>query len=106
MLKDKELELIGLYGEEYGVTTGRKRIVNYLNLNKLIESINLSGTNHIIISKTDILQKCHIYKYYYNSVLNTFENLDDMKNTINSHINSLCEVSSITYSNSPENIDL
>ena len=54
LLKNDELRKIGELGEEYGNTTGRKRIINYLNLDKLIKSINLSGTTRIIISKTDV----------------------------------------------------
>ena len=40
----KELLSIALEGIEYGVTTGRGRTVNWLNLDKLIDAINISGT--------------------------------------------------------------
>ena len=56
LLENNELKKIGQEGEEYGTTTGRKRKVNFLNLDKLIYSINISGTNNLIMSKIDILE--------------------------------------------------
>ena len=49
-------------GKEFGSTTGRKRIVNWLNLNKLIEAINISGVTKLIINKCDILEQINTYK--------------------------------------------
>ena len=39
---NEELKKIAEVGKEFGVTTGRGRIVNYLNLDKLIEAINIT----------------------------------------------------------------
>ena len=50
-------------GEEFGSTTNRKRGVNWLNLDKLIEAVNVSGTSHLVISKTDILQSPELNPY-------------------------------------------
>ena len=54
METDEILSKIGEVGKEFGSTTGRSRKVWWLNINKLIESINISGCTHIVISKTDI----------------------------------------------------
>ena len=49
----EEIDIVKV-GNEFGVTTGRKRRVNWLNMDKLIKTINFSGTTHFIISKVDI----------------------------------------------------
>jgi adenylosuccinate synthase len=79
---NKELKLIAEIGNEVGVTTGRGRIVNYLNLDKLIEAINISGCNNIVISKCDILEKVDIYKLFYKGQLLKYYNMDSMKKDI------------------------
>ena len=106
LLEDEELKIIGKLGSEFGVTTGRKRKVNWLNLDKLINAINISGTTHCIISKTDILEKAKLYKLYYNNTLQKFNSLNDMKSFINDKINNNCRyVDKIIYSNNVESID-
>lgn len=105
LLFDKDLEKIGKEGKEYGVTTGRKRKVNWLNLNKLIESINISGCTDIIMSKVDILERTSIYKLYYDNKLMVFTTIDAMKQYIVTKIKESCELyETITFSSSPETI--
>jgi len=60
--EDKDLEKIVNLGSEYGSTTGRKRLVNWLRLNHLIKSIKISGANRVIINKCDILEKVEKFK--------------------------------------------
>jgi len=60
--EDKDLEKIVNLGSEYGSTTGRKRLVNWLRLNHLIKSIKISGANRVIINKCDILEKAEKFK--------------------------------------------
>ena len=62
LLDDKELLLLANEGKEYGTTTGRRRKVNWLNIIKLGEAINISGTTHVIISKIDVLININIFK--------------------------------------------
>ena len=57
LLEDPILSKIGEAGSEYGVTTGRRRKVNWLNLDRLIKSINVTGCTHTIISKCDVLSE-------------------------------------------------
>ena len=105
LLENHELKKIGEVGEEYGTTTGRKRIVNYLNLDKLIESINLTGTTKIIISKVDVLNEVKIFKCYYKEELKDCVNMETMMNYIEKLILSNCSfVKSITFSDNKETV--
>lgn len=106
LFEDEELKIIGEIGSEFGVTTGRKRKVNWLNLDKLIKSINISGTTHCIISKTDILDRANIFKLYYNDKLETFKTLLEMKFFISEKIKDDCMyVDKIIYSDNVETIE-
>jgi len=49
-------------GKEFGSTTGRKRIVNWLRINHLKQAIKISGVTKLIINKCDILQDLNKYK--------------------------------------------
>ena len=82
LLNNKELLSIGDIGQEFGTTTGRRRIVNYLNLDKLIQAINISGTTHLIISKVDIVKKVNVFKYYYQGELITCDSLLCLKSDL------------------------
>jgi adenylosuccinate synthase len=106
LLDDKELLEIINNGQEYGTTTGRKRKVNWLNLNKLIEAINISGTTDLIISKIDVLENVNYYNLFYNNKLIKFSNMIDMtkyiSDTISLHCSTILE--NIHFSNNPYNI--
>ena len=105
LLDDPDLQKLGEIGEEYGSTTGRKRIVNWLNLDKLIKAINISGTTHLVISKVDIIEQLGVYKYYYNNQLINVDNSDIMQEEISLNIltNTLfCK--HIYFSNNPYSI--
>lgn len=105
LLDDPDLAKIGELGKEYGVTTGRRRIVNWLNLDKLVSAINISGTTNIIISKIDILEMTNVYKLYYNNELVTFANINNMRDYINNVLKQKCKMlDDIRYSNNPESI--
>lgn len=106
LFDSEELKIIGEIGCEFGVTTGRKRKVNWLNLDKLIKSINISGTTQCIISKTDVLYEAKIFKLYYNNILETFVSMDNMKSFINEKIYNNCKyVEKIIYSNNVETVE-
>jgi adenylosuccinate synthase len=105
LLENVELRQIILEGKEYGTTTGRMRKVNWLNLDKLITAINVSGCTDLIISKVDVLEKLGFYKLYYNNNLIEFNNMNDMKNYIIENLNNKCTLlDNITFSSSVENI--
>jgi len=107
---DKVLEDIINLGTEYGSTTGRKRLVNWLRLNHLVKAIKVSGTNKLIINKCDILEKVGKFKIILdnekegpNSIdFNSFEN---MKDFIKSYIYQNTEdISTITFSGNKSEI--
>lgn len=78
--QDNELNKIIELGEEYGSTTGRKRLVNWLNYGKLIQSINLSGVTKVIINKCDVLQNLGVFKMrnFFGTTIE-FSDFDQMK---------------------------
>ena len=82
LLDDTELLSLVDTGEEYGTTTGRKRMTNWLNLDKLISAIQISGTTTIIISKVDVVKLLDLYKLIHNKNLIIFETFIEMKNYI------------------------
>lgn len=97
---------IASVGEEYGTTTKRLRKVEWLNIDKLIEAINISGTNIIVISKLDILEKVNMYVYIYNGKYEEHSNKDDFVNSINNIIHEKCTyVCKIVYSNNPISVN-
>lgn len=94
---DEELSKIIDLGKEYGTTTGRKRLVNWLNFDKLKYAIQVSGTNKLIINKCDILEQLNIFKMrFYNPKDGprclSFINFDNMKNYIFNELKQYCDV--------------
>lgn len=103
--EDPELNMLIELGQEFGSTTGRRRIVNWLNLNKLIDAIKISGTNKLIINKCDILEKLHIYKLFQNNNLYKFNTLQSMESFIRNQLNhALSDPIDITFSGNKESI--
>tara|TARA_B100001057_G_scaffold378319_1_gene383671 strand:+ start:493 stop:1500 length:1008 start_codon:yes stop_codon:yes gene_type:complete len=103
--ENEELTLIAKTGQEYGTTTGRFRTVNYLNLDKLITALNISGTTHLIISKVDIIEKLDIYKLYHKNTLLSFDTIDDMLEKIQSSLlEETCILIKMIYSRNPDKI--
>jgi len=111
LLDDPILLKIGDIGQEYGVTTGRRRIVNWLNLDKLIKSVNLSGTTRLIVSKCDILEKLKSeipeqdLFIKFNDQMHSISKLEDYLIFVDNKVKSSCTlVSEIKFSSSPETI--
>lgn len=104
LFDDPELLKLADTGNEYGTTTGRRRKVNWLNLDKLVDAINISGANVIIMSKVDIVETLGIFKLYYSGKLMQFKNCEEMKQFIESTINEKCNINSFTFSSALEGI--
>ena len=103
---DKELEEVGKVGKEFGVTTGRKRKVNWLNLDKLCTAVKTTGTTHCIISKTDVLETVGLFKLFYKNKECSFDSLTNMKLFINKVLKQECDyLKEIIYSNNVETIE-
>jgi adenylosuccinate synthase len=88
-LYNKELNLIGDLGKEYGSTTGRRRQCNFLNLTSLIESLIINNCTHCIMNKVDILNEASIYKLYYENELVEFNSLIEIQSFISDKLNFL-----------------
>lgn len=86
LLEDKSLSKLIELGQEFGTTTGRKRIANWVNLDALIFAINKSGCNILYINKCDILKQLELYKAFYNSKLLSFNTLEEMQSFLSSKL--------------------
>jgi len=104
LLEDSTLLCIANTGEEYGVTTGRRRKVNWLNLVKLIDAINLTGATDVVMSKVDVIKEVGIFKLYDNHLIG-FDRIDDMTLYIDARLNESCPMlNTLKFSYSPERI--
>jgi adenylosuccinate synthase len=105
LLEDQELMSIVKAGGEIGTTTGRIRKTNWLNLDKLIVALNITGVTDIIISKIDVLEKVGLYKLFHNGDIICFENMVEMQTYITTTISGTCDyVKTISYSGNVEGI--
>jgi adenylosuccinate synthase len=105
LLEDPILSKLGELGQEYGVTTGRRRKVNWLDLDYLIRSINLSGTTELIVNKCDIMEQLGIYKIISNKEVLELKSIEEMQNLISFEIRKSCNlIDNIIFSSSPEDI--
>ena len=103
---DPVLNKIIELGGEYGSTTGRKRLVNWLNLDKLKKAILLSGCTELIINKYDVLQQVNEYKVIHGNELQNFKSFEDMKHYVMDTL-LMCsgsDLHDVTWSGSPEKI--
>jgi adenylosuccinate synthase len=104
LLEDPDLKSLADVGQEYGVTTGRRRKTRWLDLDRLIESINLTGTTHVVISKIDVLKEVGIFQLYHNKDLIKFESFDDWSDYVCTETDKCSLVQEVIYSSSPEKI--
>ena len=103
LLDDPVFAEIGEIGMEYGVTTGRRRKINWLNLSLLISAINMTGTTHLVISKCDVLENVGKFCLIEDDILVKFKSLSLMINHITSIIDEECDlIEEIRFSRSPE----
>jgi len=86
-------------GQEFGTTTGRTRIANWLRINHLIYAIKTSGTTKLIINKCDILEKVGVYKIITSPDENfdyiEFKSLKEMQDFIEHQITDHCGIKTI-----------
>lgn len=101
LLADPALSLIGEVGKEYGTTTGRRRKVNWLNLDKLIEAITVGGATHLVVNKCDILEITGQYRLFHGEALISFQRIEDMKTYIREHVMSASTLRSVCFSGNP-----
>jgi adenylosuccinate synthase len=95
--EDNELNTLIELGKEYGTTTNRKRLANWLDFNKLQKAIKISGTTKLIINKCDILDQLNIFKLRFDNRKDgpnyiKFDNFDNMKEYIKNQLKDYCDV--------------
>jgi adenylosuccinate synthase len=91
-------------GQEWGATTGRKRQIDWFNLNDVIKASNINGVTDLIINKLDILKQIQL-SLYHNSRLITFNHAEEFKNYITDNILKNCDlVKSVMFSETPFDI--
>ena len=95
--EDNELNSLIELGKEYGTTTNRKRLANWLNFYKLQKAIKISGTTKLIINKCDILDQLNIFKLRFDNLRDgpnfiKFNNFDNMKEYIKNQLRDYCGV--------------
>jgi adenylosuccinate synthase len=77
--EDETFKKIAEVGQEFGTTTGRARLVNWLNLKKLVEAINISGVTKLIINKCDVLEQVGEFRYSFGLSGRVAGSIDKMK---------------------------
>lgn len=104
--EDPQIDRLIREGGEYGTTTGRKRLANWLNLDKLIAAINLSGCTQIIINKCDVLSRVGVFKLIHNGEIVEFKDLGEFKMYLVRELSygQIPDLHDILFSNNPETI--
>jgi adenylosuccinate synthase len=88
-------------GFEYGATTGRKRQIDWLDLDQLLMAVKINGVTDIVINKFDILQMLSVYRYYQDGKLKYF-NEDSFQIHLREIIKNTCPtVKNVSFSTSP-----
>jgi len=85
-------------GNEFGATTGRRRKVNYLNLDRLIKACMVSGVDSLIFNKADVLLEVNKYKLYYKDELKVFDSLNHFKLFVSEILRSQLDLPTIIFS--------
>lgn len=92
-------------GGEYGATTGRKRQVNWIDMDDLIKASNINGVSTMIINKIDVLEKLGQFNSIIGGSVVSHESRNDMEKFIQDVIYKNCPtVREITFSVSPYDI--
>lgn len=100
--KGKIFDDIADLGKEFGVTTGRRRQVNYLNLDALIKAININGVTDLIINKIDILDQLNHWAIIDRGNVVTFSSTTEFRLAILNRVSIECDsIQNSTFSENP-----
>ena len=98
----KVFDKIREIGNEYGATTGRKRQIDWLNLDMMIKAINVNGITTLIFNKLDVLENVATFNLFYEDKLVTYSTSEEFTKSIMDIINTKCEsVATIIFSTTP-----
>ena len=99
---------IAIEGGEYGVTTGRPRKVNWLNLDMLIDAVRVTGTTKVVANKFDIMKKFEgkdALRMIVDGAEMPFSTIEQMQELIVDKLKQNCPlVNSILFCFSPEDL--
>ena len=87
-------------GSEFGATTGRRRQVNWMDINLLLKAVRLNGVTDLVINKVDILREVGRWGLI-NGKRTEFDNEADFKTYVE---RSLPSNVNVYWSESPERI--
>jgi len=76
---DPMLDMICEVGHEFGSTTGRRRQVGYIDLDKIAQAADINGADEIVVNKTDVLQKVGCWKAIQYGEVRDFETEEKFK---------------------------
>jgi len=96
-------------GEEYGATTGRNRQCNWLDIDRLIKSININGITHLVLNKVDVLEKLGRFAIYDNQDICNFDDGEDMRAYILGRLEKpdlLNELQKVYFSGNKNNLNM
>jgi len=91
-------------GLEVGATTGRKRQCNYINLDRLIESIHTNQVTTLIINKIDVLEQVGVFCFIYKNVKVSFDTMKNLLDSIEDILYNQFKELNIIYSSNPYTI--
>jgi adenylosuccinate synthase len=89
-------------GNEYGATTGRKRQINWLDINDMVKAININGVTSLIINKLDVLRELNQFILINSGEIVSFNNSEEFETYIKNYITkNCCSVNEVTFSVTP-----
>ena len=94
-------------GQEFGATTGRKRQVNWMNIDFLKKALNINGVTHLVFNKVDILEKVESAALYEGNKLMRFDTVKEMCDVVEISISrdKKCDyIKEIFFSSTPHAI--
>ena len=106
---DKVFEKVREIGEEYGATTGRNRQCNWLDIDRLIKSININGITHLVLNKVDVLEKLGRFAIYDDQDICNFDDGEDMRAYILGRLEKpdlLNELQKVYFSGNKNNLNM
>ena len=96
-------------GEEYGATTGRNRQCDWLDIDRLIKSININGITHLVLNKVDVLEKIGVHALYDQEKTLKFDDGEDMRAYILGRLEKpqlLHELQEVFFSGNKNNLNM
>ncbi len=72
-------------GQEYGATTGRPRMCNWVDVNLMKKAAQMNGVTHLVINKIDVLNRVGVWKAREGKKVYSFKSPKELKQFITKH---------------------